>query len=180
MIRILGNSAERVHIKDLSDVVYYKQHKEYTDQEYASSKDLKRLIQEGQLILMEVSESIRGSSLAPSQIENYSNANINDIKKIISELIPEIQKNSVTGDSLKAVLQGMAPLIVDMVRQELSKIKVVQENKSSIKSVINSEELLYTPNVSTEGMTSSIEAKKTEVSNNSSEDALAALRKLKK
>ena len=42
MVRIMGNSTERVMIEDLGDVIYYKQIKEYTDQEFELSKALQR------------------------------------------------------------------------------------------------------------------------------------------
>lgn len=42
MVRILGNSPERVRIKDLNDVIYYKQQKDYSDQEFEGSKDLQK------------------------------------------------------------------------------------------------------------------------------------------
>ena len=34
MVRVIGNSPELVEIKDLDDVVYYRQVKDFTDQEY--------------------------------------------------------------------------------------------------------------------------------------------------
>jgi len=42
MVSLIGNSPERVAISDPKDVIYYRQVKEYTDQEFDSSRDLKR------------------------------------------------------------------------------------------------------------------------------------------
>jgi hypothetical protein len=52
MITVLGNSIERIILHDLNDIVYYHQKKRFTDQEYASSKDLQKQIKAGNLIKM--------------------------------------------------------------------------------------------------------------------------------
>jgi hypothetical protein len=53
MVRILGNSTERVPIHDLGDAIYYKQTKAYTDQDFENSKDIKREITKCRLIILD-------------------------------------------------------------------------------------------------------------------------------
>jgi len=56
MIKVIGNNHERVRLIDLGDVVYYKQVKVYTDEDYSRSKDLQRKIKEGELTIIEQSD----------------------------------------------------------------------------------------------------------------------------
>ena len=74
MVRILGNSPERVEVKDLNDIIYYRQLKEYIDQEYEKSKDLKREIQKGRLAEIEKLPAHRGSVDAQEKLASSVSA----------------------------------------------------------------------------------------------------------
>lgn len=180
MIRVIGNSHERVPILDLKDVVYYKQTKEYTDQEYSYSKDLKREIQGGRLIVLERIQGIRGSEdtrNSPVEKAPGDSVNLNDLRLVLKEILPEF-KNGISEDSLKGAIREIAPLIVSMVRQEISSIKTTQQVIETPIPGFQGPE--YVPSVSTEGMISNVKAKENKVSADSAEDALSVLRKLKK
>lgn len=175
MIRIIGNSNERVSLKDLSDVIYYKQIKEYTDQEYAASKDLKQAINSGKLVKLEEMEAGRPSLSASAEGVSIT---VRDIKAAIRELLPEFN-NSPT-DELSKIIREIGPLISSIIRQELSTVSLSrQPNQPKVEDskFIGPE---YIPEVTTEGMKSNIEADKTEISGDGAREALAALRKLNK
>lgn len=178
MVRVLGNSHERVLLQDLKDVVYYKQIKEYTDQEFTTSKDLRREIQSCRLIVLEQASNIRGSSEtagSPAERSQSPPVNIGDFKAALRELLPELKQE---GPDLKGALREIAPLIVSMVRQEISGLKIQQQTTSPEAS--NFQGIEYIPVVSTEGMISNVQAKENKVSGDDAENALAALRKLRK
>ena len=52
MFLVLGNSATKIDLKDLGDVVYYKQQKTFSDSDYARSLDLQREIKSGRLLVL--------------------------------------------------------------------------------------------------------------------------------
>lgn len=177
MVRIMGNSSERVPIKDLGDVVFYKQLKEYTDQEYEKSKDLKEALNRGKIIIIEKAEIPRGSVDIPES-KNKDSVSLKDLKTVLRELLPEFKGSGVSESALKGAVREIAPLIVDMVRQEISKIPVGSNQIVQIEDIFQGSE--YVPNVTSDGMISNVDIKKTEVSGNAVSDNLAALKKLKK
>ena len=177
MIRVLGNSSERVEVKDLHDVIYYRQLKEYTDQQYEDSKDLKREIGKGRLAKIDEMAAIRGSVdvRAPGRV---SSLEVRDLKAALREVLPEFKGNGVSEDSLKRAVREIAPLIVDMVRQEVSKISITgTKSKPKYSSTFIGPE--YIPDVKTEGMKDNIKVKEREVSADDVAANLAALKKLK-
>jgi hypothetical protein len=178
MIRVLGNSSERVPIKDLNDCIYYKQLKEYSDQEFESSNDLRKAINSGKIVKLEQTVSSRGSADSQGTLQTGSNSalNVNDLKSVLREMFPK-GNGGMSGDDVRGAIRDMAPLIVDMVRQEVSKIQVQGPGPDQKKQsdFVGPE---YIPTVSTEGMVSNIEAKEQTVSGNDANEALEALRKL--
>jgi len=174
MIRVLGNSSERVPIKDLNDCIYYKQQKEYSDTEYASSKDLKKALETGRIVKLEQVPSPRAS--VDSQGNNGSSSiSISDIRDVLREIVPSLQEG-MSEDKIRNAMMDFAPLIVSMVRQELSKMSiqggttVIPMQRTEFKGPE------YVPTVTTEGMVSSIEAKTSETSGEDTMNALQALK----
>lgn len=180
MVRVLGNSPERVEIADLDDVIYYRQLKDYTDQEYEKSKDLKREIGKGRLAKIEVTTTLKGSVKVQ---DGAPNLNVADLKATLREILPEIKGNGgVSEDSLKSAVREIAPLIVDMVRQEVSKMSVTGvaapvSKPGSTSTFIGPE---YIPDIKTDDMKESIKAKERDISADDVAGNLAALRALKK
>jgi hypothetical protein len=174
----MGNSNERVSLKDLSDVIYYKQIKEYTDQEYAASKDLKQALNSGRLVKLEEMEAGRPSLSASAEGVSIT---VKDIKAAIRELLPEFN-NSPT-DELSKIIREIGPLISSIIRQELSTVSLSRQEGQPNQPKVEDSKFIgpeYIPEVTTEGMKSSIEAEKTDISGDGAREALAALRKLNK
>jgi hypothetical protein len=176
MIRVLGNSSERVPIKDLNDCIYYKQQKEYSDTEYASSKDLKKALETGRIVKLEQVPSPRASVDGQGQGNNGSNSSISisDIRAVLREIVPQ---EGMSEDKIRNAMMEFAPLIVSMVRQEFSKISVQGPGATPVQRTefVGPE---YVPTVTTEGMMSSIEAKTSETSDDDTMSALQALKAL--
>ena len=180
MVRIMGNSPERIPIKDLNDVIHYRQIKQYSDAEYSMSKDLKREKSKGTIVVLEQDDGLRGSevSLLREKVSS-STISVQDLKNALQELLPQM-----AGPDVKGAVRDIAPLIIDVVRQELSKMTVNATSSSTSATADKSPAKFvgpeYIPTVSTEGFVSNIEAKKSEVSSGTTQDALAALRRLNK
>jgi hypothetical protein len=68
MLHVIGNTPQRVELKDLGDYVYYKQQKVFTDAQYNRSQDLQREIQKGSLTILKRTEEKNGSFELPSVI----------------------------------------------------------------------------------------------------------------
>lgn len=182
MVRILGSSSERVVINDLNDVIYYRQLKEYTDQEFQASRDLQRARQDGRITVLEQTPAPRGSvgsGDAPSQVSSNSGISVTDLRAVLREMLPEMKVGGgVSGDDLRGAVRDIAPMIVEMVRQEVSKISVQGGSRTSVPTTPVYVGPEYIPNVSTEGMVGNIEVKNTEMSAAGVEDNFAALRRL--
>lgn len=182
MVRVMGNSPERVELHDLNDVIYYKQLKEFSDQSYENSRDLKKEIEKGRLIILEKKEVSQGSGeISPHQwIEPPKSLNKNDLKDVLREVLPELKRDGISEDVLKRSIRDLAPLIVDMVRQEVKKIGVIkQEEKSETVTRKEFKGPTYVPTITDTGLKSNITAKKREVSGDSMSDALKALKNFK-
>jgi len=175
MVRVLGNSAERIEIKDLGEFIYYHQIKDFTDQQYEKSKDLKNEINKGRVAKIEVLKAPTGSTGVQGE---STSINIRDLKAALREVLPEFKGNGASGD-IKEAVRDIAPLIVDMVRQEISNITVTGiASKSTVSAPFKGPE--YIPDISTEGMKESLKPKEREVKADDMDATLAALRELKK
>jgi len=176
MIRVLGNSPERILIKDLDDIIYYKQIKEYTDQEYETSRDLKKAINNGKLAILEQNKPYRGSAETDGT-GNRNFQNIQDLKTALREILPEFN-NNVSHETIKGAVREIAPLIVEMIRQEISKINVstISVPKKKNFQFIGPE---YIPDINTDKLKGNIRAEE-RASTEKLDDSLAALRALKK
>ena len=182
MWRIIGSSPERVRIPDMGDVIYYRQMKDYSDQDYDSSRDLQRAIQRGALTVMEhtaTPKSISGSQTAPMYtVMKDTHVDMEAIKQAIRDAMPE---NKSIGDSLR----DMIPSIVNMVRQEISSAIMTMrpaERGAIAPQAVQEPEFVgpeYVPTVTTEGMTSNINIEAKESSGSDVASNLGLLRKLR-
>jgi len=66
MILVIGNTPQKVELKDLGDYIYYKQQKIFTDAQYNRSQDLQREIQKGSLTILKRADDKSGSFDIPS------------------------------------------------------------------------------------------------------------------
>jgi hypothetical protein len=179
MIRILGNSMERVFIKDLNDVIYYKQTKEYTDQEYESSRDLQKALNRKDIVKLEhipiIKNSIESEYESDSMNAKQNEMLKNDLKNAIREVLSE-NKNGI---DMSGAIREIAPLIIDTVRQEISS-KLSNLSFSGEKSKPKTEFIgpEYIPDIDIKGMVSNVKAEEKQVSGSDTNDALNALRNL--
>jgi len=181
MVRILGNSVERVPIQDLHDVIYYKQVKEYTDQEYEASRDLKRAISLGRLAKIEQIPAVRGTTNggngSGSVTIQQNGISRDDLKDAVREVMSE-NKNIGISDMAGAIRE-IAPLIIDTVRQEISSKLVnisVSGEKVKTSTFIGPE---YISDVNTDGMiVGNIKPEEKKVSGSDTNDALQILQNM--
>lgn len=172
MVRILGNSPERLRIIDLGDVIYYKQRKDYTDQEFESSKDLQREVRRGNLTILERFATPKGSSELGGNgsvivHQTVPAISIEDVKQAVREVLPQEQ-----GESLK----NLIPSLIDTLRQELSSL-IGSGNLGQIKTYDGPE---YVPEIDTSEMISNVQVEEKKVSGDEMASNLEALRKLSK
>jgi len=180
MVRVLGASYERIEIKDLGDVIYYQQQKEYTDQQFRSSKDLKKELDSGRIIKI---KEISAPSVSISEDVVYTPAQTSISTPSIPFTLSDIK--SVVSDSLKSVkdlIGTLGPVIAEAVKQEIARIPSITVSSSSM-DVSKKSDFIgpeYIPNISTDGMKASIEIKEKSSSGDSILDNVEALRRLKK
>jgi len=178
MYRIVGNSSERVVLSDLSDVVYYRQVKEITDDEFQNSKDLKREIQRGKISVLEKVQSMRPSAEVMVQTPDkvtVRGLSSEDIKSVFREILPELKVPSV---DTKSMVRELAPVISEIVRQELCRIGPLSIPRGDPVRRTSYVDDVYVPTVNVEGLSSNIEAKVTEKSSDDVLDALKALKNM--
>lgn len=171
MVKIIGNSAERVPIRDLGDVIYYRQVKEYTDQEWESSKDLKREHQRGRVVILEKYSTAR---MSPASGTPPTGVSIQDIKQALKEL-----KEENGNGSLKDVMMLLIPAVVDAIKNNMpttSYVPVQSHQVSNASSFVGPE---FVPTISTKDMVSNIEVSSKQVSSDDLANNLAALRRMK-
>jgi len=185
MVWVFGNSHERVPIKDLNDIIYFRQKKQYTDQEFEKSSDLKRAIQTGKIVQLEHKPEIR-NSLPDNVASEPSKAtgptiDIHEIKRVVSEVLAE---NKPEGLDVRDFLTNLIPILSETVRQEVSKMSVqnivhTQASTSTAKTgtFVGPE---YVPNINVEGMKSSISIESKQAEGSGVADSLNALRNLGK
>ena len=182
MWRIMGSSPERVKITDLGDVIYYRQIKDYSDQDYEVSKDLQKAVQRGFVTVMEHSATPKSIGSPQTHLVTVNNSapavDMEAIKQAMREVMPLESKTQSLSDSLREIV----PSIVDMIRQEISSAmsitRPVQEDRETrqLEGFIGPE---YVPTVTTEGMTSNITIEAKETSGSDISNNLGLLRKLK-
>jgi hypothetical protein len=131
MILVVGNSAKRVELKDLQDVVYFKQQKSYNDADYERSQDLRREIKSGRLLVINRSTDERPSSDG----KGYANDPI--VIKHEEPVTPEpviIEKEVVVE---KEVPSGIDPSKLDLLLEKvLSLEKKINESPAQDKDVL--------------------------------------------
>jgi hypothetical protein len=183
MIWVFGNSHERVPIKDLNDFIYFRQKKQYTDQEFEKSRDLQREIQQGRIVKLEQKPEIRSS--LPDSIETRGNQvvptlDLREMRRVISEVISE---NKTDGLDLKSLVVNLIPIIAETVRQEVSRIPSQQvyvqagERQTSEQAF---QDLSYIPDIKLDGLKSNISIESQQVDGGGLSDSLNALKNLGK
>ena len=179
MWRVIGSSPERIRITDLGDVIYYRQVKDYSDQEYESSKDLRKAIQRGTVTIIEhaiTPRSIEKSNGGSHTTVMNSSMDMEAFKQAVREVLPE-------NPSMKESFREVVPTLVDMVRQEISSaLSNVKIQGATVATEATSPEFMgpeYIPDISADGMISNINIEGKEVSGSDVSSNLALLKKLR-
>jgi hypothetical protein len=181
MVWVFGNSQERVSIKDLDDVIYYHQKKQYTDQEFQRSRDLQREIQLGRIIKLdykpEVKTSLPNDMPLSTEEKQIPFINLSEIKNVVSEAIAENKSEEL---DFKKLITNIIPMIAETVRQEISKISVTQQvaTKESIQNKSEFIDPSYIPDIKTDNMKSSINIEGEAVEGSEVSSSLELLKKL--
>lgn len=114
MYLVLGNSAKKVELKDLDDVVYYKQQKAFNDSDYERSSDLKREIGAGRLIVLKSKKDGTPSNDGvgfPSDIVVETHSTNPDPVRVEKEVIVEKPvKEEVSPGTLELLLSKLIDL----------------------------------------------------------------------
>lgn len=177
MIRVMGNSTERVRISDLGDVIYYHQQKDYTDQEFEQSKDLHRALKKG--LIVKIDEQSYRSSSTSGEPSVRAPIDIREIKQAIREVQEETGPKS---SGVKEAVREIMPLLLQMLRDEIKNIPVSSSTSAATETKTLREHRIdpqYIPEITTEGMRANITADTRNVSDSNVDSTLEALRKLK-
>lgn len=129
MIKVISTCHEKIQLKDIPDVIYYKQEKVYTDSQYSKSLDLKREISKGNIIVIEKRED--GATYIPPSVLNPStqiviNKESDDIggkMDILLNKLLELEKkieNTPKGDLINS--DSIIEVIVDKIKNIEDKI----------------------------------------------------------
>lgn len=68
MIKVKGADFKTVLLTDIGDRVYFGQEKVFSDAQYAASKELKKSIESGKLLVLENSPEVNAGFIAPAQV----------------------------------------------------------------------------------------------------------------
>lgn len=183
MVRILGNSYERLKINDLHDTIYYKQQKVYTDQEFEGSQDLQREVRKGNITVLERFVNARSNESSSAQIA------IDDIRRAVREELSGNNREPLSNSNASNDISALIPLLINSIKQEVSSVlsdRVIQGGPAPEYQRKQASDFIdesYIPTISTQGMVSNINTEAKEVSGdnvNSNLEALKALKGLKK
>lgn len=140
-----------MELKDIADRVYYGQEKIFSDNQYASSPDLKKAIESGKLVVVEHKLESYPSFKAPSQtimeapeqVAPTPDPRMDTVLEVIKDLnekITQIQKSSGQEVHAPRVDMGNAPSSVESAIQSLAiQVAGVQDylkNRNDISSAV--------------------------------------------
>lgn len=102
MILVIGNTPQKVELRDLSDCVYYKQQKIFSDAQAERSRDLKKALKAGSLTILKKIDEKNGSFDIPaaglsSRVEvtsDHSSDKIDALLDKIKSLEEAVTKNA--------------------------------------------------------------------------------------
>lgn len=124
MILVIGNTPQRVELRDLGDCVYYRQQKVFTDSQYAQSQDLQREIRKGSLSIIKKVEDKAATFGLPSSSDSpipFDDSKIDalaerirSLEKALSEQKPISIPKSSDNEALKILADKIEKLEVDL------------------------------------------------------------------
>jgi len=134
MIKVIGNSPQKITIPDLQEVVYYKQVKIFSDDEYKGSKDLQRKIQQGLLTIVDESKDQRSSYIPPTSVrvvtsgqERTEVGKLVDYIKSLEDKLDRLQQGSPAVET-KSVDNDKIDLLLAKIHQLEEKLNSKPQN----------------------------------------------------
>lgn len=150
MIKVKGADFKTVPLPDIGDRVYFGQEKVFSDAQYAASKDLKKSIESGKLLVLENSPESNAGFVAPVQVSQPSSSTpipdpalalvvemVNTLTQKISSIeskvtnVPAVSTPAVTDVNTDAVLGAVAQL-----QQKMEQVEASINNSPSISASI--------------------------------------------
>ena len=178
MVWIFGNSYERVPIKDLHDVIYFRQKKQYSDQEFEESRDLQREIQKGRIIKLEHLPEVKGSLPEDLGVNTSPRSPIIDITEIRRVITEVVSGQKPEGVDLKSLAVNLIPVIAETVRQEISRIQVQAVSGPAANLDLKFQNPNYVPEVKIDGLKSNISIEGKQVEGQDVANSLKLLKRL--
>ena len=118
MYLVIGNTPQRVELKDLGDCIYYKQQKVFSEAQYSRSQDLQNEIRKGSLTILKRTEEKGGSFELPSVTFSQSKPDSADSSKldVLLERIQSLESAIKTNSSApKEAQQDIVGILTDKI-----------------------------------------------------------------
>lgn len=118
MYLVIGNTPQRVELKDLGDCIYYKQQKVFSEAQYSRSQDLQNEIRKGSLTILKRTEEKGGSFELPSvtfsqpKPDNVDSSKLDVLLERIQSLESAIKTNS---SAPKEAQQDIIGILTDKI-----------------------------------------------------------------
>ena len=118
MYLVIGNTPQRVELKDLGDCIYYKQQKVFSEAQYSRSQDLQNEIRKGSLTILKRTEEKGGSFELPSvtfsqpKPDNVDSSKLDVLLERIQSLESAIKTNS---SAPKEAQQDVVGILTDKI-----------------------------------------------------------------
>lgn len=160
MIKVIGASPDRVLLKDLGDVIYYKQEKVFSDSQYERSRELRREIKQGHLVIVQKSEdknslpeeshSISSEEPEKEKVPTPSDVDLSSLIAKIENLEKKLnEKDPPKREESSGLDASLVNKIVDKLQEfeeRLNKKESEPEDNSVLIAVKSLEEKLSTAN----------------------------------
>lgn len=177
MIKVIGNSPQKITIPDLQEVIYYKQVKIFSEDEYKGSKDLQKKIQQGLLTIVDESQEQRSTYIPPTSVrvitssQERKNNDVEDLMSYVKSLeskldnlqqaSPPPESKSVDNDKLDLLLNKIYELEKKLGEKQPSSEATTQpaqpQDNSSIMQAISNLEKKINSNVEANALIQKLE-----------------------
>lgn len=150
MILVIGNTPQKVELHDLSDSVYYKQQKVFSDAQVARSKDLSRALKAGTLtVLRRMDEKAGSFDIPASGISDGVSADISSKKidilldriKNLEEVIAKSSSRPAQAPA-QAPAQGIPPQVSERIEKLEKDLSSKGENSKAFEALCGAVERL--------------------------------------
>lgn len=131
MVLVIGNSHEKIELKDLKDCIYWKQQKVYTDDQFERSPDLQRAWKKGSISILKKADDHVGSfNISTSSVSSSSPVSppaVSAPDERITDLL----------DRIKGLEKSLSEKQAAPVAGDTESIKILIEKISSLESKLS-------------------------------------------